>query len=184
MTTADLRSAYEAVAKAKADLLAARRAAGPEPVEDWELARPDGTAVRLGELFGDHDDLLVVHNMGRGCRYCTLWADGFRGYVDHLDRCCAFVLCSHDPPAVVGAFAAERGWNFPCVSGADCGFGRAMGYVDDAGRPQPGVSSFHRNPDGTIVRVAHAPFGPGDDFCPVWPLLDLLQDGKGDFTPR
>ena len=32
--------------------------------------------TNLLELFGDHDQLLVIHNMGQACRYCTLWADG------------------------------------------------------------------------------------------------------------
>lgn len=183
MATKTVGEAYEAVAKAKAELLEAVRSAGPEAVSDWELRDVDGKPVRLSELFGTHDDLLLVHNMGRGCSYCTLWADGFRGIANHLQRRCAFVLCSHDQPEVVKAFSAERGWNFRCVSGAGSDFAKAMGYTDEQGNPHPGVSSFHREPDGSIVRVAHMPFGPGDDFCAVWPLFDLLKDGKGDFRP-
>lgn len=184
MATMSVREAYEAVAKSKADLLKAVRAAGPERVDDWELLDLDGEPVRLSALFGDRDDLLLVHNMGRGCNYCTLWADGFRGYAAHLERRCAFVLCSNDSPEVVKAFREERGWNYRCVSGAGTGFARAMGYADEAGRPHPGVSSFHREADGSIVRIAHMPFGPGDDFCVVWPLFDLLKDGKGEFRPQ
>lgn len=70
------------------------------------------------------------------------------------------------------------------VSGAASGFARAMGFEDGGGRSQPGVSSFHRTPVGTIVRVAAAPFGPGDDFCAVRPLLDQLRDGLGGFVPQ
>ena len=182
MKTADLQSAFEDVTKAKSALLAAIKAAGPETVKDWELLGTDGQAVRLSELFGEHDDLLVVHNMGRGCNYCTLWADGFRGYVDHIDRRCAFVLCSDDSPEIVAGHAAARGWNFRCVSGAGTGFARAMGYADEQGNPLPGVSSFHRQASGSIVRTGHMPFGPGDDFCPVWPLFDLLEGGQGAFS--
>ncbi len=184
MATKTVGEAYEGVAKAKAELLEAIRASGPERVEDWELRDPEGEPVRLSELFGSHDDLLVVHNMGRGCSYCTLWADGFRGIANHLERRCAFVLCSHDSPEVVKAFSAERGWNFRCVSGAGTDFAKAMGYADEQGRPHPGVSSFRREADGSIVRIAHTPFGPGDDFCAVWPLFDLLKDGKGEFRPQ
>ncbi|MEL7472613.1 MAG: DUF899 family protein [Planctomycetota bacterium] len=180
----DLNAAYQAVIKAKADLLAALRDGEPTPVEDWSLRSTDGAPVRLGELFGDRRDLLVVHNMGSGCNYCTLWADGFRGLVEHIERRAAFVLCSNDPPEGVEAFALERGWNFRCVSGADSGFAKAMGYADELGRPHPGVSAFHKRDDGTIVRTGHSPFGPGDDYCAAWPLFDLLKDGKGDFEPR
>jgi len=183
-TDDDLRAAYDAVRNAKAELLAAIRARGPEPVDDHELRDLDGSPVRLSELFGEGDDLLVVHNMGRGCSYCTLWADGFRGLADHLERRCAFVLCSDDEPAKVAEFKRVRGWTFRCVSGAGSDFAAAMGYRGENGKPHPGVSAFHKEPDGSIVRTGHTPFGPGDDFCPVWPLFDLLKDGKGDFEPR
>ena len=35
----------------------------PQPVQDYELANNAG-AVRLSELFGDHEDLILIHNMG------------------------------------------------------------------------------------------------------------------------
>lgn len=181
---AEMRAAYERVRTAKADLLRLVRARGPEPVEDHTLRNPDGTEVRLSDLFGAHDDLLVVHNMGKGCSYCTLWADGLTGFVPHFARRCAFVLCSDDEPAAISAFAKERGWSFRCVSGRGAGFTGAMGYRNDKGGPVPGVSAFHRSGDGTITRTGHTPFGPGDDFCALWPLFDLLQEGADGFVPR
>ena len=183
-TDADVKAAYDRVTSAKADLLALIRARGPEAVADHELLAADGSAVRLSSLFGESDDLLVIHNMGRHCSYCTLWADGFTGFADHIERRCAFVLCSDDEPAVLAAFSKERGWNFRCVSGRGSAFTGAMGYRSDKGGPLPGVSAFHRSGDGTITRTGHSPFGPGDDYCAVWPLFDLLQEGKGDFVPR
>lgn len=180
-----IQAAYANVRAAKAALLAAVRAAGPEPVEDWALRDVKGSTVHLSDLFGEHDDLLVVHNMGRGCSYCTLWADGFRGVADHLQRRCGFALCSHDEPADVATFAAQRGWNYPCVSGAGSGFTAAMGYAQpDGSKPTPGLSSFQRRSDGGIVRIAHTPFGPGDDYCAVWPMFDLLAGGVDGFVPR
>ena len=50
------------------------------PVEDVVFESEVGP-VRLSELFGEHDDLVIIHNMGASCRYCTLWADGFSGYL-------------------------------------------------------------------------------------------------------
>lgn len=173
-----------AVMDAKAALREAQTKAGPEPVEDWALRDLDGSAVALSELFGDHDDLLVVHNMGKGCVYCTHWADGFRGHADAIADRAAFVLCSNDEPEVARDFARSRGWNFRCVSGAGSGFARAMGYLDQEDRAMPGVSEFHRRPDGSIVRTGTAPFGPGDDFCPTWPMFDLLQDGPAGWQPK
>jgi hypothetical protein len=39
-----------------------------------------------------------------------------------------------------------------------------------------GVSVFERAGDA-VLRVADAGFRPGDDFCAVWHLLDLLPEG-------
>ena len=41
----------------------------------------------------------------------------------------------------------------------------------------PGVSTFRKNADGTIDRIAKDFFGPGDLYCGVWHLFDLLADG-------
>ena len=62
----------------KAELLRARLSEEQEQVEDFELQGWNGS-VRLREAFGDREELLVVHNMGSSCNYCTLWADGFNG---------------------------------------------------------------------------------------------------------
>jgi predicted dithiol-disulfide oxidoreductase (DUF899 family) len=47
----------------------------------------------------------------------------------------------------------------------------------------PGVSVFQRQ-GAKIVRVSEASFGPGDDFCTVWHLFDLLPGGAGEWHPR
>ncbi len=175
---------YQAVTDAKAALRQAIADAPPEPTEDWVLTNLDSTPINLSSLFGDKTELLVIHNMGRGCEYCSLWADGFIGIADHLQERCGFVLCSNDPPAVAASFAKERGWDYPVVSGHDSEFAKAMGYTDDKGSPWPGVSAFHKNEDGSIVRTGDQPFGPGDDFCAVWPMLDLIKGNKGEWEPR
>ncbi|MCA9303118.1 MAG: DUF899 family protein [Phycisphaerales bacterium] len=179
-----IKSLCQEVMDAKQKLRDAIAAAEPEPVEDWELKRLDGSAVKLSELFGDNAELLLVHNMGKHCNYCSLWADGLIGYANHIQERCGFALCSNDDPATANAFAKERGWDYPVVSGAGSGFARAMGYADDKGNPWPGVSAFHKQADGSIVRTGDMPFGPGDDFCAVWPMLDLVQGGKGNWEPR
>lgn len=168
---------------AKARLRDAIRRFGPEPVDDWRLKGLDGAELRLGALFGGRKDLLVWHNMGRKCVYCTLWADSLRGYAEHLADRAALVLCSPDPPDVLRRFSDERGWNWPRVSAHGTDFLRAMrmGTNDD---PWPGVSALRRRNDGLIVRTGYAYFGPGDDFCPLWPLLDLLQDGPDNWQPK
>ena len=75
----------EQIAESKKKLAQARRQTDGQAVQDYVFKNFDGSEVRLSQLFGDKPDLLVVHNMGRGCRYCTLWADGLNGLVKHLE---------------------------------------------------------------------------------------------------
>lgn len=167
----------------KKQLSEARRRRAAEPVADYELTGSDGRAVKLSALFGDKHDLLVIHNMGRGCSYCTMWADGFVSSLPHLQDRAAFVVCSPDTPEIQAAFAASRGWTFPMVSGADSSFIEDMGFRQDEGY-WPGVSAFHKDDAGTITRTGQDVFGPGDDYCPPWRLFDLLAGGTGDWEPK
>jgi predicted dithiol-disulfide oxidoreductase (DUF899 family) len=179
------------IAGAEADLAAARkklvelRSAQPaKEVTDYTLSTPDGSPVPLSEFFGDKNDLIVVHNMGKGCRYCTLWADGFNGIYRHLSDRAGFVVVSYDPPDVMKAFAESRDWQFAMASNHGSQFADDMGFVSDKGQPQPGVSTFHRDSKGVITRIAHGYFGPGDDFCALWHMFDMLKSGSDDWEPQ
>src|SRR5262249_41658236 len=99
----------------------AQAAIDPEPIKDYALASTQGP-VSLADLFGDKDTRFVIHNMGQGCPYCTLWADGFNGVHAHLSTRAAFVLSPPDAPDKQRAFADSRGWKFPMVSHAGTSF--------------------------------------------------------------
>ena len=177
---ADLEQARQRVAELRRQLPA-------EPVADYDLAGPDGN-TKLSAMFGDKTDLILIHNMGAGCPYCTMWADGFNGVLHHLESRAAFVVVSPDAPEVQQRMAAKRGWRFRMCSAKgttfieDMGFGSEEEHYDS--HAMPGVSALHKNPDGSIVRVARDFFGPGDLYCGVWHLFDLLRDGPGDWEPQ
>lgn len=179
-----LRQLYEQSMAIQKELVEELRARGPEPVADITLARTDGSAVTLAELFGDHDEMLLVHNMGKGCTYCTLWADGFNGLADHLASRAAFVLVSPDEPAVLGDFASGRGWKFDCASAHGTSFVSDMGYEPKPGVYSPGISSLAKKSDGSIERIAHSPLGPGDMYCSIWHMFDLLPKGTNGWEPK
>jgi predicted dithiol-disulfide oxidoreductase (DUF899 family) len=178
-----IQSLQKELFEIKSKLREAIKAFEPEPVDDWELRGLNNSVVTLSRLFGDQSELLVIHNMGKGCNYCSLWGDAMIGAAKHLMQRCGFVLCSNDTPEVIREFRELRGWDYPCVSGHGSDFAKAMGYANEQGDPLPGVSAFHKRMDGTIVRTGHAPFGPGDDFCAVWPMLDLIEGGAGEWAP-
>lgn len=152
----------------------------PEEVEDYELATTTGK-VRLSELFGDKKELFVIHNMGAGCPGCTLWADGFNGVLPHLESRAAFVVCSPDAPEAQEQFKTSRGWRFRMASHQGTSFAADMGYRGDKGW-MPGVSVFVRD-GGKVLRVSNTQFSPGDDFCGVWHLFDLLPEGPAGWQP-
>src|SRR6266542_1708219 len=152
---------------------------GKRDVQDYTLKDSSGGDVKLSRLFGDKKDLVLVHNMGKACNYCTLWADGFNGTTYFINKLAAFALVSPDAPDVQKSFAAERGWTFPMYSGAGSAFTKDMGYQTKDGKYLPGASVFHKEDDGKITRVSKTYFGPGDFFCHVWYFFDMLP-GKKD----
>ena len=101
----------------------------PEPVHDCELATVEGTQAPLAALATKRD-LFVIHNMGRSCAHCTLWADGFNGIYPHIADRAAFVIASPDPPDVQRRelFAGAPSWRFPMVSHRETSFAVDMGY--------------------------------------------------------
>lgn len=154
----------------------------PQPVADYVFSTIRGTK-RLSELFGSKRDLFVIHNMGASCPYCTLWADGYSGLYRHLASRAALVVASPDPPAVQQRFARSRGWRFPMVSHRGTTFAEDMGYRARSGGYRPGISAFQRERD-RVVRVSDAAWSPGDDFCSLWHVLDLLPEGPRGWQPR
>lgn len=170
------------IAELREDMRKVQASVEPVAVDDYRFSTVDG-AVRLSELFGDKDDLFVIHNMGASCPYCTLWADGFNGLYDHLQDRAAFVLASPDQPEAQQKFAKGRGWRFPIVCCEASSFAADMGYQSAAEGWLPGVSVFRKEGD-KILRVSDAHFGPGDDFCNIWHFIDLLPAGTDGWQPR
>lgn len=157
----------------------------PQVVEDYELSGWHGP-VRLSALFGDKANLILIHNMGRSCSSCTMWADGFNGVYDHLASRAAFVVSSPDTVEVQKEFAAGRGWRFPMVSHAGTNFALDMGYRRpgvERGGYEPGLSAFRKEGD-QILRLSDAELGPMDDFCVYYHLMEMIPGGDAAFTPK
>jgi predicted dithiol-disulfide oxidoreductase (DUF899 family) len=159
-----------------------RQKAKPQKVKDYEFQTAKGK-TKLSKLFGKNEDLIVIHNMGKSCNYCTMWADVLQSQLRHLERRASVVLISPDTPATQQAHAKKRGWKMRMASDRGGDFTPDMGFKKDDGY-WPGVSAFHKNEDGTIVRTGKSFFGPGDDFCPPWHFFDLLQGGVKGWEPR
>ncbi len=190
-TTQDLQAEYEEawanLQEAKQRVVEVSRRIGPERVEDYELRGREGS-VRLSEMFGDKQDLILMHNMGSECPYCTMWADEFQGVLRHLQDRAGFVVVSPNSVDVQQALRKKRGWTFEMYSAEGTSFIRDMGFESDGvsynSNAMPGVSTFRKNADGSIDRVARDFFGPGDLYCGAWHLFDLLSDGADDWEAK
>ena len=161
------------------ELAALRKASDGEAIRNYELETGAGKTTLL-DLFADKDRLLVIHNMGQGCRYCTLWADGFNGLLPHLESALSVVLVSKDPPDVQRTFANSRGWRFRLASHRGGDYIREQGVYGEA-ENYPGAVVYERR-NGGILRKNACSFGPGDLYCALWPLLGLA--GLDEFTPQ
>jgi predicted dithiol-disulfide oxidoreductase (DUF899 family) len=177
-----IRAYRRQIAAIRQEMRAAQAVIEPQEVADYEFKTPEGT-VRLSELFGAHADLMVVHNMGKSCPACTLWADGYNGLHHHVITRTAFVVSSPDTPAVQRTFAEGRGWKFRMVSHVGTTFAADMGYRSDTGTWRPGISVF-RLAGEKILRVSDAQWSPGDDFCTLWHFFDLLPEGAAGWAPK
>ncbi len=160
-----------------------RRKISAKTVSDYTFKDPDGKQVKLSSLFGKKGDLIIIHNMGKSCSFCTLWADGFTGFTKHLENRAGFALVSHDRPALLKEFAATRNWNYNYLSNDGGDFTKDMGFQSEKGDPWPGMSTFRKDKNGKIKRVSSAFFGPGDDFCSIWHMFDMLGNGADGWAP-
>lgn len=167
----------------KKKLTELRRKLPDEPVENYQFIASDGQAVNLSDLFDGRNELLLVHNMGKSCPYCTLWADGFIGLKHHFENRSAFVVVTPDDIETQKEFAQSRGWTFRMYSYGDNDFAKKSNFKKNDSF-WPGVSAFRKGGDGQIYRTGYRYFGPGDDFCPTWHFLDLFSEGAEGWEPK
>ena len=160
------------------------RSAKPKPVSDYTFQKPDGSEINLSALFNGRDELLLIFNMGKECPYCTLWADGYNGFTDHLNNRSGFVVVSPDPPEVQKEFYVSRNWRFPMVSHSKNNFAEDFGYKVDGKYYLPGVATFSKDSAGQIFFHVSSQFGPGDNFCSQWDFLRMLPKGENNWAPK
>jgi predicted dithiol-disulfide oxidoreductase (DUF899 family) len=180
--TRQLEGFRKEIAKIRSKMRKVQDTLEPQEVADYEFEGSRGK-IRLSELFGGKDELFIVHNMGRSCMYCTLWADGVNGVYEHLADRAGFVVSSPDTAAAQKKLADSRHWRFPMVSHRGTSFAKDMGYGSEKDGWWPGVSVFRRK-GKKILRVSDTGFRPGDDFAAIWHFFDLLPGGRGEWSPQ
>jgi predicted dithiol-disulfide oxidoreductase (DUF899 family) len=144
------------------------------------------------------------------CPGCTHLLDGLDGAARHVPQRASFYIVAKSPIVRLAAWAQDRGWDhlrFLSTAGnsydADyfgdtSSFGPAMraerGYEEGKNWDEPMLNVFRK--DGGAIRhfwgseLVFAPEEEGQDHRaldlvdPVWGLLDLIPEGRGDFFPK
>jgi len=165
---------------------------GGEVPKDYVFEGADGI-VRLSQLFGDKDTL-VVYSMMFGpqresaCPMCTAMLTSWEGTARNLRERAALAVTARSPIERVLEFRKDRGWkNLQMYSDIDGDYTRAYVSADDG--DIPGLSIFTRA-DGTVRHFWSGEMNgemadPGQDprgapdLDPLWTILDLTPAGRG-----
>ena len=177
----ELEKAEKALFELTQEVARLRQEAEPRPVKNYVFQGTEGE-VTLDDLFGSNDGLFLIHNMGQGCRFCTLWADGLNGFVSHLESRFSLALVSKDSPEIQRQMANSRGWRFRMVSHGGGEYIKEQS-VQEGVNNVPGLV-FYAREGGSIMRRNSVVFGPGDEFCSMWNILSLAGIGEESWIPQ
>lgn len=181
-----IKEKYKEIAELKKQQVALAKSAGLQEVANYSFKNKDGQEVTLEQLFGDKDELIIIHNMGKSCPYCTLWADGLSSVTPHIESRSGFALISPNDWETMRDFAAPRQWQFSYLSAADSSFIDDMGFRQEYNGKMsymPGFTTFLKQ-DGKIYRVAYDYFGPSDFYAPIWHFIDMLHHSDREWHPK
>jgi predicted dithiol-disulfide oxidoreductase (DUF899 family) len=174
----------------------------PEKVKMSALFGPHDTLILYSFMYGPVRKL--------PCPGCTHLLDGLDGAARHVDRRAAFHIVAKSPIARLAAWAHKRGWNHLSLL-STAGNNYDADYFGDTSKFPAGLRKQHGVPDGqnwdeTIFNVfrkqdgkirhfwgsemSFAPSEPkqhhraGDLVDPLWGLLDMTPEGRGEFFPK
>jgi predicted dithiol-disulfide oxidoreductase (DUF899 family) len=153
--------------------------------------------VSLSELFTAPDRSLLIYQMMYGktqtepCPMCTAWLDDWNGIAHHLAQKIDTAIVAAADPSALRSLARERGWNrLRLLSAGDSTFKYDLGSEDREGNQDSTISVFTRDSDGTLrhfysvhPRLSEDIKERGiDEYNPIWNVLDLTPQGRGDFV--
>jgi predicted dithiol-disulfide oxidoreductase (DUF899 family) len=138
--------------------------------KDYRFETDEGSAS-LADLFRGRSQLLVYHFMfgpeyTAGCPACSAIADGFNGFVVHLENHdVAMTAISRAPRDKLQAYKRRMGWTFPWASsfGSDFNYDFDASYTEEQQR-SGSVEYNYRTMDVTPILEA-GDQGPVAEFA-------------------
>jgi predicted dithiol-disulfide oxidoreductase (DUF899 family) len=146
----------------------------------------------------------------RPCPGCTHFLDGIDGSAPHISERVNFIVVAKSPVSRLLAFAKERGWRHLCLL-STAGNTYDRDYFGDSATLSPAMReqqefkpgeewdmpmlNVFRREDGTIrhfwgSEMLYVPPEPGQEYRhndlldPLWNMLDVTPEGRGDFHPK
>ena len=175
------------------------RVSGTNAFPDGRATTPSDEShskIRLSEVFTSPDRALVIYHFMFGkkqsvaCPMCTAWIDGYNGVAPHLAQNVDFAIVAAAEPAMLRAYARERGWDkLRLLSAGESTFKSDLGSEDASGGQDSQISVFTKDSDGRLHHFysGHPWLDPEikergiDELTPIWNILDLTPQGRGKF---
>ena len=171
--------------------------------KDYVFEGPDGKQS-LADLFDGRSQLIVQHFMygpdwEEGCPSCSFWADGYNGFITHLEhRDITMVVASNAPLSSLDAYKKRMNWSFKWVSSMGSDFNRdfqvtftpeevekgELYYNYRIGRfpsqEGPGASAFYRDDDGAVYHT-YSCYSRGLDMLnAAYHYMDIAPKGRDE----
>jgi predicted dithiol-disulfide oxidoreductase (DUF899 family) len=141
----------------QSDEVARRRQALPWVRIDKEYRfDTDAGSASLKDLFKGRSQLIVYHFMfgpdyAAGCPSCSAIADGFNGFVVHLENHdVAFSAVSRAPLAKLQAYKQRMGWTFPWASSAPSDFNADFAVSITREQQRDGSTEYNYRRSGAV----------------------------------
>ena len=174
---------------------------GPLIEKNYRFKDMNGDEVSLVQLFGDHDTLITYFWMygperARPCPMCTNLLGPLDANAKDLMQRVALAVLGRSTVERQLAFAQERGWHaLKFYQTVQDGYALDFGGLDPkTGSEWPVMAVFKKSGSGKNANVrlfwkgemtgemadeGKDPRG-GPDPSPLWTLLDLTPEGRGD----
>jgi predicted dithiol-disulfide oxidoreductase (DUF899 family) len=173
---------------------------GGEVSEDYRFEGENGP-MRLSEMFGKHDTLIVYNFMygpkrERPCPMCTNLLSAWDGEVPDIEQRVSLAIIAKSPIERLKAFKKERGWRYLRLYSSAGNSYNGDYFADTPEMEDSAAYNVFVRRDGKTHHFYGAEMtgetaDPGQDprgapdFAPIWALFDTTPEGRGkDWYPK
>ncbi|WP_425044880.1 DUF899 family protein [Primorskyibacter sp. S87] len=192
--------AEEIALRGQVERVAALRRSLPEGGEvtgDYVFAALDGRRISFVDLFGNSDTLLIYslmysENAEAPCPMCCGFLDGLSPQTRNLPKGLSIAVVANSNTENLRDLKTSRNWTgVDLYSAASTTYQRDYLAETEDGAQLPIMNVFVRKNDrvhhfwGSELFFADSPWHPRhlDQMWPLWNILDVTPQGRGDHLP-